>query len=120
ELAAALEYMPLAIVQAVAYISQRAPRFSVRQYLEEFRKSDRKKTNLLNYYDGVHLRRDWEAKNSIIITWQISFDYIRQTRPSAANLLSLMSFYDCQGIPEGLLRNRTTQGNATQDQRGCS
>ena len=29
ELAAALDYMPLAIVQAVAYISQRAPRCSV-------------------------------------------------------------------------------------------
>ena len=92
ELAAALEFMPLAIVQAAAYISQRAPRCSVRQYLEEFQKSDRKKTSLLNY-EGGQLRRDREAKNSIIITWQISFDYIRQTRLSAADLLSLMSFF---------------------------
>jgi hypothetical protein len=30
ELAVALEYMPLAIVQAVAYIFQREPRYSVR------------------------------------------------------------------------------------------
>ena len=36
ELAAALEYMPLAIVQAAAYISQRAPRCLVQQYLEDF------------------------------------------------------------------------------------
>jgi tetratricopeptide (TPR) repeat protein len=120
ELAAALEFMPLAIVQAAAYIFQRAPRSSVRQYLEEFRKSDRKKTNLLNCYEGGQLRRDWEAKNSIIITWQISFDYIRQTRPSAADLLSLMSFFDRQGIPEALLRNRTKQENARQHQRECS
>ena len=119
ELAAALEFMPLAIVQAAAYISQRAPRCSVRQYLEEFQKSDRKKTSLLNY-EGGQLRRDWEAKNSIIITWQISFDYIRQTRLSAANLLSLMSFFDHQGIPEALLRNQTKQGNAGQAQRGRS
>ncbi|KAF2845257.1 hypothetical protein T440DRAFT_279285 [Plenodomus tracheiphilus IPT5] len=48
ELAAALEYMPLAIVQAAAYISQRAPRCSLRQYLDEFRKSECKKTSLLN------------------------------------------------------------------------
>jgi hypothetical protein len=93
ELAAALEFMPLAIAQAAAYISQRAPRCSVRQYLGEFKKSDRKRTSLLNHDEG-RLRRDWEAKNSIIITWQISFDHIHQTRPSAADLLSLMSFFD--------------------------
>ena len=99
ELVAALKFMPLAIVQAAAYISYRAPRCSVRQYLEQFRKSDHKRTNLLNY-EGGQLRRDRDAKNSIIITWQISFDYILQTRPSAADLLSLMSFFDRQGIPE--------------------
>jgi hypothetical protein len=106
ELADTLDFMPLAIVQAAAYISQRMPRFSVRQYLEKFARSERKRTNLLNH-EGGQLHRDLEAKNSIIITWQISFDYIRDTRPSAADLLSLMSFFDRQGIPESLLRNRT-------------
>ncbi|KAL9629015.1 MAG: hypothetical protein Q9164_007057, partial [Protoblastenia rupestris] len=110
ELIAALEFMPLAIVQAASYISQRAPRCSVRQYLEDFQKSDRKKTSLLNY-EGVHLQRDLEAKNSIIITWQISFEHIRQTRPSAADLLSLMSFFDRQGIPEALVLKQTEGGN---------
>ena len=110
DLAAALEFMPLAIVQAAAYISQRAPRCSVRQYLERFWKSDHKKTSLLNY-EGGHLRRDREARNSIITTWQISFDHIRQARPSAADLLSLMSFFDRQGIPEFLIRTRTATGN---------
>jgi hypothetical protein len=33
KLATALKYMPLAIVQAAAYISQRAPLYSVAQYL---------------------------------------------------------------------------------------
>jgi hypothetical protein len=106
ELAAALEYMPLAIVQAAAYISHRAPRCSAAKYLEEFKKSERKRSSLLNH-DGSQLRRDWEAKNSIIVTWQISFEYIQQTRSSAADLLSLMSFFDRQGIPEDLLRPRT-------------
>lgn len=36
DLAATLEYMPLAIVQAAAYVSQRAPFCSVQQYLERF------------------------------------------------------------------------------------
>ena len=105
ELAAALDFMPLAIAQAAAYVSQKAPRYSVQQYLEDFRKSDRKRTSLLNH-EGGQLRRDWQAQNSIIITWQISFEHIRQTRPSAADLLSLMSFFDRQGIPETLVRNR--------------
>lgn len=67
ELTAALEYMPLAIVQAAAYIAQKAPRCSVQQYLAEFRRSDRKRTTLLDSEAG-QLRRDYEAKNSIIIT----------------------------------------------------
>lgn len=32
-------------------------------------------------------------------------------------MLSLMSFFDRQGIPEALLRNRTEPGNVQQDQR---
>jgi hypothetical protein len=107
-LIAALEFMPLAIVQAAAYISQRAPRCSVRKYLEDFERNDQKRSSLLNHEAG-QLRRDRDAKNSIIITWQMSFDHIHQTRPSAADLLSLMSFFDRQGIPETVLRNRTEQ-----------
>ena len=105
ELAAALEFMPLAIVQAASYTSQRSPRYSARQYIEEFQKSDRKKSSLLNH-EGGELRRDSEAKNSIIITWQISFEYIHQTNRPAAELLSLMSFFDPQGIPAILVRGR--------------
>jgi hypothetical protein len=75
----------------------------VQQYLEEFYKSDKKKTSLLDY-DGGHLWRDDEAKNAILITWQILFDYILHARRSAADLLSLMSFFDRQGIPEALVR----------------
>ena len=110
KLVAALEFMPLAIVQAASYISRTAPRCSVRQYIEEFQKSEKRKISLLNYEAG-HLRRDREAKNSVIVTWQISFDYIRQTRPSAANLLALMSFFDRQGIPEVLIRDKEDKGN---------
>ncbi|KAF9701352.1 hypothetical protein EKO04_000013 [Ascochyta lentis] len=105
ELAKDLEYMPLAIVQAVAYIRQRASRCSVQQYLAEFHKSDQKKTSLLEY-DGGRFRRDADAKNAILLTWRVSFDHIRQVRPSAADMLSLMSFFDRQGFPAELLRDR--------------
>ncbi|OQE08995.1 hypothetical protein PENFLA_c121G01412 [Penicillium flavigenum] len=98
-----LEFMPLAIVQAASYIIHRSPRCSALQYLEKLRQSDRQATKLLNH-EGKHIHRDWEAKNSILLTWQISFDHIRRIRQSAADLLSLMSFFDWQGIPEDLLR----------------
>ncbi|KAJ5827894.1 hypothetical protein N7447_004657 [Penicillium robsamsonii] len=109
-----LEFMPLAIVQAAGYIVHRAPCCSVSQYLEKFRKSDREATKLL-YHEAGHLYRDWEAKNSILVTWQISFDYIRQTRPSATDLLSLMSFFDCQGVSEDLLRVPRERDNEDTD-----
>ncbi|KAH8802229.1 P-loop containing nucleoside triphosphate hydrolase protein [Hyaloscypha sp. PMI_1271] len=105
ELVAMLDFMPLAIVQAAAYIGQRASQYSIRQYIKKFQKTDRSKTSLLTHKAG-HFRRDQDARNSIIITLQISFDYILQERPSAADLLSLISSFDRKGIPEGLLRNR--------------
>ncbi|KUJ10972.1 uncharacterized protein LY89DRAFT_739942, partial [Mollisia scopiformis] len=108
ELAKELEFMPLAIVQAAAYISQMAPRYSVHQYLQDFLKSYRKRTSLLEV-EGGQLRRDENANNSIIVAWQISFNHIYKIRQSAADLLSLMSFFDRQGIPEALLRKRSEQ-----------
>jgi tetratricopeptide (TPR) repeat protein len=117
ELAAVLEYIPLAMVQAAAYISQRAPRVSVAKYVDEFKKSECKRRSLLKY-DIDQARRDWEAKNSIIATWQTSFDHVQQIRPSAGDLLSLMSFFDQQGIPEILLRGRNKHGDNYTNQKG--
>ncbi|KAJ5705346.1 hypothetical protein N7536_001035 [Penicillium majusculum] len=100
-----LEFMPLAIVQAASYIRHRAPRYSVSQYLSDFQGSERKATQLLKEEVG-HLYRDWEAKNSILVAWQISFEYIRRIKLSAADLLSFMSFFDQQEIPENIIRHQ--------------
>lgn len=105
-LAAALEYMPLAIAQAAAYIRKNAPLSSPAEYLKRLEKNDKSKAKLLEI-ESAELRRDRrEAKASILLTWQISFDQIRETRPSAADMLSLMCFYDFQGIPQSLIRGR--------------
>ncbi|KAF9730175.1 hypothetical protein PMIN04_012728 [Paraphaeosphaeria minitans] len=117
KLVAILEYMPLAIVQAAAYISNHLPQYSVAKYLDDYKRSERKRTSLLNFDKGK-LRRDWEAKNSIIVTWQMSFEHIRQTRPSAAELLALISFFDRQGIPEDVLRWRDQQEGDEGDEPG--
>jgi tetratricopeptide (TPR) repeat protein len=105
DLLRALDYIPLAITQAAAYINRRA-RMTVSGYLDEFCRNDKKKENLLNR-DAGDLRRDDSALNSVVTTWQISFERIREERPSAADLLSLMSFFNPQGIPESILRRHS-------------
>ncbi|KAH7140976.1 hypothetical protein EDB81DRAFT_799265 [Dactylonectria macrodidyma] len=100
----ALDHIPLAITQAAAYINRRAPRMSVATYLDDFRKSDKKKGNLLNC-DAGDLRRDETVSNSVVTTWQVTFEQIQRERPSAAYLLSFMSFFNPQGIPEFAIRH---------------
>ncbi|KAG5746375.1 hypothetical protein H9Q70_010948 [Fusarium xylarioides] len=95
----ALDYIPLAITQAAAYINRRSPRESVESYLEAFKQNDLKKSRLLEV-DLGDLRRDETVSNSVITTWQVTFDKIRHERPSAADLLAFMSLFDHKGIPE--------------------
>lgn len=108
ELLEVLDYMPLAISQAAVYIEQRAPRMTVLRYVEEVRKSEKSRANMLQKDMGDN-RRDGRSSNSIMATWQISFEHIRKRRPMAARLLSLMSFFDRQGIPERLICDQYQQ-----------
>jgi tetratricopeptide (TPR) repeat protein len=118
DLVQALDLVPLAISQAAAYIQARAPRSSPEKYLAEFREDERKRTRLLEY-DAGDLRRDRGASNAIITTWRISFDHIRSKRRSAADLLSLMSFFDPQGIPRWVLKPSSgMQGDGKSDDGG--
>jgi hypothetical protein len=98
ELVHALDSMPLALTQAAAFIRQRSPRMSVARYVNEVRRSDQDRVRLLKK-DVGDSRRDGQASNSIIATWQISFEHLRKHMPMAAHLLSLMSMFDRQGIP---------------------
>jgi tetratricopeptide (TPR) repeat protein len=105
ELVDELDGMPLAITQAAAYI-QRSPHMSLSTYLGNLRAGDNNMTRLLMQDVGDD-RRDGEAvTNSVMITWQLSFERIRDERPSASRLLSLMSLFDRQGIPRKLLHGQ--------------
>ncbi|CAJ0546948.1 Ff.00g015750.m01.CDS01 [Fusarium sp. VM40] len=107
ELLRNLDFIPLAITQAAAYINRRSPRESVKTYLTTFRESDQNKRNLLNR-DAGDLRRDETVSNSVITTWQVTFEHIRREKPSAAKLLSFMSFFNPHGIPIFVLRDYST------------
>ncbi|KAI9858491.1 MAG: hypothetical protein M1813_006432 [Trichoglossum hirsutum] len=84
ELLAALDYMPLAITQATAYINKRWPRTTVASYVCELRKDDGKKATLLSQA-APELSREEHVANSIITT----------------------CFFNPQGIPEFMLRHFT-------------
>ena len=74
ELAAALIYTTYYRSSGSVYFLEGTAifRIAISRRLPE---SDRKKTSLLNH-EGGQLRRDWQARNSIIITWQILFEHI--------------------------------------------
>ena len=93
--------IPLAITQAAAYISQRAPRMSISRYLNLFSQSIKNQTQLLedNFRD---LRRDPEVANALLTTWKISFQQLRERHPGSAELLGVMCYLDSQVMPESL------------------
>lgn len=114
-LAAELGYVPLALAQASAYIQHKP--CSVKDYLYILKTSDSSKIKLLSSHaSSEHTRADL-----ILSTWQITFEHIRQIRPTAADRLSVMSFFDHRSIPDCLLAI-TLQGDLTDSSAGgtCS
>ncbi|KAF4341503.1 short-chain dehydrogenase [Fusarium beomiforme] len=96
-----LEYIPLAITQASAFIGKRDK--TVQYYLEEYGKSDTTRARLLSYEFSDHGRQA-NSMESVAKTWIISFESIRQSNQRASEMLCLMSFYQHHGVPTFLLR----------------
>lgn len=100
QLASALVNVPLALVQAAAFIS--AESSSISEYLKLYSKSDASRIELLSedFEDDV---RDREIENAVATTFAISFKQIKKTDPQAADVLSMMSMLDTKAIPTSLL-----------------
>jgi tetratricopeptide (TPR) repeat protein len=95
-IATALDYFPLALDQAGAYIEETQCSFV--DYLQIYQ--NQRKT-LLN-------KRGLQATNypdSVATTWSLAFQKIEQTNPAAAELLRLCSFLAPDNIPEEILRD---------------
>ncbi|KAH7001205.1 hypothetical protein EDB80DRAFT_879307 [Ilyonectria destructans] len=104
DLVSTLDFIPLAVNQSAAYINRRAPRVTVRSYLVDLQRSRERIGSLLNS-DAGDLRRHEGVSNAVVVTWQVTFEQIRRERPAAANLLSLMSLFQAQSIPEYVLHD---------------
>ena len=102
ELVHELGLIPLAISQAAAYIRRRKPRISVLSYLNEIRQNDGRARMLLN--EAVDHRRDPSASNSLVSTWQLTLHRVHHERHTATDLLTLMSFFNPQSIPDFALK----------------
>ena len=98
-----LEYLPLAITQAAAYIRKHG--CTVDRYLELFRASDSEMQNLLSEetYDRRRYLEEFGIANSVIRAWKVSFDQIIKQDFRASEILSLMAVLDGQRVPEMLL-----------------
>ena len=101
-----LEYIPLAVTHAGAYIATRRKMgFSIASYLNRLQTNDTNQALLLSNSEFKDPRRDYSGRIPVIKTWQISFEQIRSETPEATNLLAFMSMFDRQGIPAFLLED---------------
>ncbi|KAF1814208.1 HET-domain-containing protein, partial [Eremomyces bilateralis CBS 781.70] len=94
-----LTYLPLAIVQAAAYIN--ANGISIADYLSLLDEQDESIIELLSEDFEDNGRYD-NIKNPVAITWLISFERIRQHDSLAADYLSLTACVEPKEIPQCL------------------
>ncbi|GAB1311953.1 P-loop containing nucleoside triphosphate hydrolase protein [Madurella fahalii] len=113
-LSARLEHLPLALVQAAAFIQEMD--ISVKEYLRLLEKSDHDLVDLLS--EGFEtVGRDSETPHAVVETWILSFEHIQRQDTFSGELLSLMSLFDRQTIPQNFLSDYSKQQQA-QELRG--
>jgi len=95
-----LTYLPLAIVQAAAYMNENS--MAPADYLSLLNEQEENLIELLS----KEFEDDWRyqsVKNPVATTWLISFEQIRTRDPLAAEYLSFMACIDRKDIPQSLL-----------------
>ncbi|KAL8718297.1 MAG: hypothetical protein Q9225_004548 [Loekoesia sp. 1 TL-2023] len=94
-----LDHLPLAVSQAAAFIQENG--VSIADYTNALHGEEAEEFLDEELDDS---RRDEESVNSVFRTWKLSFDQIKQQKPRAAELLSLLAMLDRQSIPRFLLK----------------
>ncbi|CAI6336997.1 unnamed protein product [Periconia digitata] len=99
QLLESLEYLPLAVVQAAAFINSN--NVLVSEYLSLFRTAGTETELFGEHFEDSSRYRELES--TIARTWHISFDQIRKQDPLAAEYLSFIACIDRISIPRSLL-----------------
>ncbi|KAK4233048.1 P-loop containing nucleoside triphosphate hydrolase protein, partial [Achaetomium macrosporum] len=110
-LSARLEHLPLALVQAAAFMQENSVPIS--RYLELLDKSDQDLVDLLSK-DFETVGRDSETPRAVAETWILSFDQIQRQNSFAGELLSLMGLLDRHTIPLVFLSSYSKQQSEQQ------
>lgn len=97
-----LDYLPLAIVQAAAYLNEHRQWINIAQYLSILESEDESSIKLLAE-DFDDDGRYADQKNPAALTWLVSFREIRRQRPLATEYLSHMSCLESKAIPTSFL-----------------
>jgi tetratricopeptide (TPR) repeat protein len=92
--------LPLAIMQAVAYLNAKG--VTIAEYLRIYEESSDNVIKLLSK-DFEDRRRYPGMKNPVATTWLISFEQIRLRDPLAADYMAFISCINDQDIPRDLL-----------------
>ncbi|KAF9772262.1 hypothetical protein IL306_010044 [Fusarium sp. DS 682] len=95
-LSSRLEFLPLALVQAAAFIQENS--ITVSEYLELLDGSEEDLIELLNE-EFETVGRDSDTPRAVAQTWMLSFQQIERQYLFASELLSLMCLFDRQKIP---------------------
>lgn len=103
ELADLLDYLPLALVQAAAFMQQNM--ISVSEYLALLKDGEETQMDLL-YEAFQTLGRDSQVPNAVATTMMLSINQIKERQPRAIEILSLMAFLDRQEIPKVFVQRK--------------
>lgn len=109
-----LTYLPLAIVQAAAFINKN--QMTLSEYISLHESTEESTIDILsqNFEDEGRYE---DGKNSVATTWLISFQQIRASDPLAAEYLSLMACVDSKNVPQKFL-SLTQSATKTSDALG--
>ncbi|KAL4813902.1 hypothetical protein BDW67DRAFT_192655 [Aspergillus spinulosporus] len=95
-----LMFLPLAIIQAAAYINSND--LGVSEYIALLQEQEPDVIDLLSEDFGDDARYQ-EIQNPVATTWLISFQKIQESNPLAAEYLSFMACVNPREIPQSLL-----------------
>jgi hypothetical protein len=100
-LAKDLGFLPLAIRQAASYISNQSA--SITEYSNCLTSSE-SSTLLLLEQEFRDIMRTDDVPNSVLRTWLVSFEQIRNQNQDAANMLCFMATLDRSGVQDFILQ----------------
>jgi tetratricopeptide (TPR) repeat protein len=100
ELLTELDYLPLAIAQAVAYINKNEITFA--SYLRLLKNTDEDIITLMSgeFRDSIRYK---QSANAVATTWVVSFNQILKEDATAADLLAFISCIEWKAIPRSIL-----------------